>query len=418
MTGATTQASKGKMKHSCLVSCCTISSREVPSVPSTKKSDTVCEKSFMFKTRVLFWVRQCFLTKNTWNKSFCVFVGCDAAGFAALKYVIKSTKLFLLSTQLLGPCKNRIDSYFKRSLQPSLLMKSDFISLRVQSLKETKKQTKTTFCFGKLTIAGVCRKILKMKTKPRKIVFYLNPLIMAKQEHLDVGSRNNLAPLFWALAASLLGQRGVSLGTSGENTQWHSAQWRPNSSSPHNLVGTNRTWLSTNSGSHFSHDGWRTLEWRTKILPFILPVTRVLVVLRINRHFPLAESQQDPSLCAAPHSASPLCLLLVSCADENLQCGLIGVAQSVGPEAKDAQVKAQRRMKEQKKQWIRNCLTRSNFFVLLTTFEETLCNSWIATASSRKINLWPNCKAKARKLGASLGWTHRVDWFPAGLASN
>lgn len=43
-------------------------------------------------------------------------------------------------------------------------------------------------------------------------MFYLNPLIMAKQEHLDVGTGNNPAPLFGASAASPLGQRGVFSG--------------------------------------------------------------------------------------------------------------------------------------------------------------------------------------------------------------
>lgn len=49
-------------------------------------------------------------------------------------------------------------------------------------------------------------------------MFYLNPLIMAKQQHLDVGTGNNLAPLFLALAASPPGQRGISAATSGQNT--------------------------------------------------------------------------------------------------------------------------------------------------------------------------------------------------------
>lgn len=142
-------------------------------------------------------------------------------------------------------------------------------------------------------VAAVCcfKRFFKNKNPtPKNIVFYLNPPIMAKQEHLDVGTRNNLAPLFWAFAVSPLGQRGVSRGISGENTRdAHSrpvaARWRPNSSSPRNPVGTDRTWLSTNSSGHFSHDGWRALGQRANNLPFILPVTRALAVFSINRHF-------------------------------------------------------------------------------------------------------------------------------------
>lgn len=118
-------------------------------------------------------------------------------------------------------------------------------------------------------VAAVCcfKRFFKNKNStppPKKnIVFYLNPLIMAKQEHLDVGTRNNLAPLFWAFAVlppPPPGQRGVSLGISGENTRTHAhAQWQHDGDQTHlrhaNPVGTDRTWLSTNSGGHFSDDG-------------------------------------------------------------------------------------------------------------------------------------------------------------------
>lgn len=86
-------------------------------------------------------------------------------------------------------------------------------------------------------VAAVCcfKRFFKNKNPtPKNIVFYLNPPIMAKQEHLDVGTRNNLAPLFWAFAVSPLGQRGVSRGISGENTRTHThAQWQHDGDQTH-----------------------------------------------------------------------------------------------------------------------------------------------------------------------------------------